>query len=303
MSTASTRTSPDRAGEEQVTKVTAGRATSLSAYVAEVWRHKGLVRVLAGRQLKAQHELNLVGFFWWLLEPLSFAAVYYVIVDVIFNRGGPGYPLFVLISLLPYKWLVSSVTGSMGTIRSNGNLIANLYFPRALLPFVELSVGMSHFLVGLLIVPLFMLIFGVAPTWNLLWLPVVIAVQYFFMLGLAYPAAAIGLNYRNLPKLTGNLLRLWFYLSPGIWALTEPRIADKPTLLTLIKINPLTGLFESYRGAIGVLSQDCPVCPSYQVSHAPGWELLSTIGFGALLLLVGGWYYRRREQTFGKVLL
>jgi len=302
MSTAPTQIPPP-AGDEVVTRVTAGRATSLRAYLTELWRHKGLVRVLAGRQLKAQHELNLVGFFWWLLEPLSFAAVYFVIVDVIFNRGGPAYPLFVLISLLPYKWLVTSVTGSMGTIRSNGNLIANLYFPRALLPVVELSVGMSHFLIGLLVIPLFMLAFGVAPTWNLLWLPVVIAVQYYFMLGLAYPAAAIGLSYRNLPKLTGNLMRLWFYLSPGIWALTEPRVADKPTLLTLIKINPLTGLFESYRGAIGVLAQDCADCPVYRVAHAPGWEILSTLGFGTLLLVVGGWYYRRRERTFGKVLL
>ena len=50
MSTAPTQIPPP-AGDEVVTRVTAGRATSLRAYLTELWRHKGLVRVLAGRQL------------------------------------------------------------------------------------------------------------------------------------------------------------------------------------------------------------------------------------------------------------
>ena len=37
-------------------------------YIKEMWHRRGLVRVLAGRQLKSQYELNVVGFTWWLAE-------------------------------------------------------------------------------------------------------------------------------------------------------------------------------------------------------------------------------------------
>ncbi len=67
----------------------------------------------------------------------------------------------------------------------------------------------------------------------------------------AYPLAVWGLNYRNLPGLIGNLFRLWLYLSPALWAL-ETRGAD-PMHRNLMRLNPLTGLFEAYHGAIGVL--------------------------------------------------
>lgn len=270
-----------------VTVVSATKATRLGPYLRELWAHRSLVRVLAGRELKGAHEMNLVGFVWWLMEPLTFAAVYFIIVDVIFNRGEPSFPLFVLISLLPYKWLVQSVTGAMGTVRDNQSLVANLYFPRALLPVADVAVGLAHFLVGLLVIPIFMAAFTVGPTIHLIWLPVVVAVQIVFTIGLALPAAAIGVNYRNLPKLTANLLRMWFYLSPGIWALS--RITDD-TLLLVAKLNPLTGLFESYRGAI-------------LTPHAPGWELLVTLAVGLVGCVAGGWYFVRREATFGKVLL
>ena len=39
---------------------------------------------------------------------------------------------------------------------------------------------------GLLVVPVFMALLHVGPSWALLWLPVVVAVQFLFMLGIAY---------------------------------------------------------------------------------------------------------------------
>lgn len=268
-----------------VTRITSRHAVSLRFYLAETWRHRGLVRVLAGRSLKGQYELNLLGFAWWLLDPLTFAGVYYVLFDVILRNDTPAYPLFLIVSLLPFKWLVTGITGAMGTVRTNGSLIQNLYFPRALLPVTELAVGLAHFLVGLLVVPIFMAAFTVAPSWHLVWLPVVIAVQFVFMLGLAFPSAIWGVNYRNLPGLAANLIRLWFYVSPGVWALERV----DGTLRTLVQLNPLTGLFEAYRGAI-------------MTHRSPGWTLGWTAAVGLAGLLAGGRYFVRREAQFGKII-
>ena len=47
----------------------------------ELWQRRMLVRVLAARELKSSYEMNVVGFAWWLLEPLSMTAVYYVLIN------------------------------------------------------------------------------------------------------------------------------------------------------------------------------------------------------------------------------
>jgi homopolymeric O-antigen transport system permease protein len=256
-------------------------------YIRELWQRRMLVRVLASRELKSTYEMNVVGFAWWLLEPLSMTAVYFVLINILTKRGSsdPTALVMILISLLSYKWLSQSLIGSMGVVRANSSLVTDVYFPRALLPVTQIVVGLAHFGVGLLTVPIFLFFAHVGYSWSVLWLPLIMAVQFFFMLGLAYPLSVWGLTYRNLPGLMSNVLRLWFYLSPGLYTLATVPAAGR----TLMQFNPLTGLFESYRGAL--------------LTHQPpSWSLIWTAFFGALMVVFGGWYFTRREPHFGKML-
>jgi lipopolysaccharide transport system permease protein len=263
----------------------ARRLVSFRRYLQEMWERRTLVQVLAGRQLKSTYEMNIIGFVWWMLEPLSLAAVYYVLVKILQRGTQPSYVVFLLASLIPFKWLMSSLMGSMGTVRQNASLITDVYFPRALLPVTENVIGLAHFGVGLLILPLFMLVLGVGFSWTLLFIPFIAAVQFVFTLGVAYPLSVWGLNYRNLPGLMGNILRLWFYLTPAMW-----RIGRVPKQFRLIVyLNPLTGIFRSYQGAI--------------FDHRkPGFDLVWTAFVGCIALALGAWYFTRREAQFGKML-
>jgi ABC-type polysaccharide/polyol phosphate export permease len=256
-------------------------------YIRELWQRRALVRVLAARELKSTYEMNVVGFAWWLLEPLSMTAVYYVLINILQHGSSrdPTQFLSILVALLSFKWFTQSIVGSMGVVRANSSLITDVYFPRALLPVAELVTGLAHFGVGLLTVPVFMLFVHVGPSRALVWLPVVIAVQFLFMLGLAYPLSVWGLTYRNLPGLAANILRLWFYLSPGLYTLASVGSRFRG----LMQLNPLTGIFQGYRGAI--------------LTHqAPDWTLLYTAAVGAMAVVLGGWYFTRREPHFGKLL-
>ena len=174
----------------------------------------------------------------------------------------------------------------MGVVRANSSLVTDVYFPRSLLPITEIAVGLAHFCVGLLVLPIFMAVLGVAPSWALLWLPVVIAAHAIFMLGLVYPLSVWGLNYRNLPGLTGNLLRLWFYLSPALWRIKPSWPAN---IKMLVRLNPLTGIFYGYRDVI-------------LDKRVPDWTLYYSAIVGAILAVIGAWYFSRREAQFGKML-
>jgi homopolymeric O-antigen transport system permease protein len=263
-------------------------------YIRELWHRRALVRVLASRELKSTYEMNLVGFGWWVLEPLSMAAVYFVLINIL-SPGGKQDPtrfLAILVSLLAFKWLSQSLIGAMGVVRANSTLVTDVYFPRALLPLTELVTGLAHFGVGLLTVPVFMLLSGVGPAPALLWLPVVIAVQFLLMLGLAYPLSVWGLNYRNLPNLMGNILRLWFYLSPVLYgADTIASLHDKhPQIVGLMQLNPFFWILESYRDAI-------------YYGQAPDFAALAVVLAGSIVLFVVGLLvFKHLEPAFAKVL-
>ncbi|MBI4729488.1 MAG: ABC transporter permease [Acidobacteria bacterium] len=292
------------AAPAEVTRITSTRSVSLRFYVTELWRRRDLVRVLTARLLKRQYEMNVVGFAWWMLEPLSLTFVFVLVFDFIFRAQVPDFPLFVMSGVLAWKWLSSTIISSMQTMRANASLVTDVYFPRALLPIVENVEGLMHFLIGLIILPPFMLASGVRPTLQLLWLPAIMAVQFVFTLGICLFLTVWGLYYRNLSGLVNNLLRLWLYLTPIIWPvsrLTYPKA--RPTLSFLVKLNPLTGIMDGYhRVILGELVPAKPhAVPTIWKVSGPDWTLAYAAAFGVVALFAGAWYFRHREQQFGKL--
>jgi ABC-type polysaccharide/polyol phosphate export permease len=261
------------------------RLASYGGYIRETWQRRSLVRVLASRKLKANYEMTLVGFAWWIFEPLSLAMVYFVLFNIISNRG-PEFMVLLLSALLPYKWLRQTIIASMNTVSANANLVSDIYFPRALLPMTDLAVGASHFGIALLLMPPLMAVFGFPFTAKMFLLPVIIAIEAVLALGLAYPSAVWGLYFQNLSNFSGNFIRMWFYLSPSLWTLEE--IDSGAWYYGLVRANPLTGLFEGYRSVfLGA--------PLHLV------DLAITCAWAIVLFLIGSYYFTRRESQFGKL--
>jgi lipopolysaccharide transport system permease protein len=149
----------------------------------------------------------------------------------------------------------------------------------------DLTVGAAHFGIALLLMPPLMLAFGFPFTVNMFLLPLIVFVQAILALGLAYPAAVWGLYFQNLSNFSGNFIRMWFYLSPSLWTLDE---VQNETYRTIIRINPLTGLFEGYRAVF--------------LGHPMHWaDFGITCIWAVVLFVVGSYYFTRRESQFGKL--
>lgn len=268
-----------------------GYARSLPAYLGAMFQRRDLIRYLVTKDLKTRHEMSLAGIAWWLLDPLSFMGVYYLMVSVIFNRarGIPDYPLFIFVALIPFKWFMAGSVGSTSSISANSSLIQDVAFPKAVLPVVEVGVEMVNFLIGLAIIPVFMLLYRTEPTINLFWLPVVVATQFLFMVSLSIPLSLAGVSYRDLPNVVRNILRVLFYISPALYKIETLKNLDSRVRL-LIKANPLTPLFEGYRDVI-------------RNGRRPPYLALSyVVGLSLVIGLAGLWVFKRREHDFAKVI-
>jgi ABC-type polysaccharide/polyol phosphate export permease len=261
--------------------------------IRESWSRRRLIRYLVQADLKKKGSDTLLGNIWWILDPLLQMLVYVVLVSVIFDRAQADYPLFIFAAILPWKWYTSSIGDAIFAVTSQDRLIKQVHFPKIVLPFAVTTAGLVNFGFGLLgLAGLLVVLFQHRISAALLLIPLVAVVQFVFTLACTFLFAAINVFYRDVGNLTRHLLRLWFYVSPGLYSLDQiHKIGEHSRVLSLlIDANPWTILFSAYRTVI------------YD-GYAPDSLALGGLLAGSLVLLAFTTYvFKRLEPSFAKVL-
>jgi ABC-type polysaccharide/polyol phosphate export permease len=258
-----------------------------------------LVGYLVRADIKKKGADTFLGNLWWVLDPLLQMVVYVVFISVIFQRPQPDYPLFVLAAILPWKWFSSSINDATTSVTGAGSLIRQIQFPKIVLPMASTSAAVVGFAFGL--IPLFaiMLLYPHRISGYVLLIPVVAVVQFLFTLGASFIVASVNVFFRDLGNVLRHFLRLWFYLSPGLYSLQmledSPVLANNPAILRILQLNPFAILFEGYRAVI----YGDPVSGP----HMPDWFALGWLAvFSLALIALGCIVFKRLEPMFAKVL-
>jgi ABC-type polysaccharide/polyol phosphate export permease len=254
-----------------------------------------LVRYLVQADLRKKGADTLLGNVWWLLDPLLQLVVYVVLVQVIFQVQIPDYALFVFSAILPWKWFSSAVNDAILSVSSQDRLIKQVQFPKIVLPLAAVMAGVVNFAFGLIpLLGLMLVFYADRITPYLLLIPVIAVVQLVFTLAVALVVAAVNVFFRDLGNLARHFMRIWFYLSPGLYSLDRVAAAS-PALATLSSLNPFTILFEAYRAVIYGTSDGGP-------PTTPDWAALGALLVVSLILLgLTTVFFKRLEPSFAKV--
>jgi ABC-type polysaccharide/polyol phosphate export permease len=279
--------------------------TLLRQGITDVLSRRRLVRYLVQADMKKRGSDTVLGNIWWILDPLLQMAVYVILVSVIRNRSLPDYPLFIFAALLPWKWYQSVVNDATNSVVRHDKLIRQIAFPKLILPVSSATAGVVGFAWGMIPLGLLMLFHldRVQPL-LLVWLPFIAAIQFVFALASAVVVSVANVFFRDLGNAIGHGLRLWWFLSPGLYSLQELRathlVQEHPIIGTLAGLNPFAVLFESYRAVIyggpsGVIPGDGP--------HPPDViPLLILLAVSVIFLGVAIVLFKRIEPEFAKVL-
>ena len=216
-------------------------------------RHRGLVQTLVARELKARYRGSVLGFFWSFANPLLLLLVYTFVFSVVlpgFRADLEPYALFLFCGLLPWTWFSSALLESSNVLITHGNLIKKVLFPAEILPIVAVLANMFHFFFALPVLGGFIAFYaatgqlpGRLHAVELVWMPVVIAVQFLLTLGLGLILSALTVHFRDIRDLLGNLLTLWFFSTPIIY----PMSMLPPGGKFLMDLNPFAHLAISYQ--------------------------------------------------------
>jgi ABC-type polysaccharide/polyol phosphate export permease len=279
--------------------VTPGPLALIGEAIREVRSRRRLVRYLVQAEIKRRGANTLLGNVWWVLDPLLLMLVYVVLVAIIARRPIDDYPLFIFAAILPWKWFTSAVIDATGSIVNHHRLIKQIAFPKIVLPVAATTAGVVGFGFGMVPLAGIMVLYLDRLSPLIVLVPVIAVVQYAFTIGVALLVAAGNVFVRDLGNVMRHLLRLWFYLSPGLYSLSMlddvALIREQPILLTIAAANPFAVLFEAYRSVIYGTVDGPPVMPDWT---ALGLLVIVSLGFVALATIS----FKRLEPTFAKVL-
>ncbi len=254
-------------------------------------RYRALIQSLVTRELKARYRGSVLGFFWSFINPLLLLVVYSFVFTVVLPGTHPPeiepYALFLFCGILPWTWFSSSLTEAANSLMAGGNLIKKVLFPAEILPIVAVLSNMMHFFFGLPILLAFLIWFRPTISFvEVLWFPVVVAVQLLFTLGLSLLLAALTVHFRDIKDILSNLLTLWFFATPIIYPM---HLAPGTISKAVLNANPFSHFAVSYQE---ILFYEGPF------GH---WKwLLAILVASVLLFLLGYFLFDRLRDSFAE---
>ncbi len=271
--------------------------------VRELWVSRDLLANLTLRELRGKYKRSLLGWAWSMVNPLAtmmiFAVVFGVFLKVEVPPGDPSgldvFALFLLCGILPWNLLANGMTGSMGTMLANSNLIKKVYFPRQVLIAANVASWVVAFLIELGVLAVVLLIAG---NFVLPWLVPVAAlvlVQSVFVLGIGLALGVLNVYFRDVQHFTAILLQIWFYATPVVYPATL--VPETATLLgaeipvrSLYDLNPMVHFVNVYRDLL------------YDVRAPAAGELAYLLVVSLAVLVAGLMVFARLEPKLAEEL-
>ena len=267
--------------------------------IGDVRSRQRLVRYLVSADIHKRGADTVLGNIWWILDPLLQMLVYVVFVTIIITKPLPDYPLFIFAAILPWKWYTATMSDATSSIVGKDQLIKQIQFPKIVLPTAATVAGVVSFAFGTVALVLLMVFYPHRISPYVLLIPVIAGVQFVFTLACSYLVASGNVFFRDLGNVETHVLRLWWFLSPGLYSLAAldalSIFKEHPLLRTVVGWNPFAILFEAYRMVIYGTPTSGPGFPNFA---ALGALLVASLIFLALTTVI----FKRLEPNFAKVI-
>lgn len=259
----------------------------VSLKLRELWEYRELLYFLIWRDVKVRYKQTVLGAAWAIIQPFFTMVVFSVFFGNLAKVPSDGipYPIFSYSALVPWSFFTYGLSQASNSLVSSARLITKVYFPRLTMPIATVLSGIVDFLLAFVVLLGMMLVFGIAPTVNVFWLPCFLLLALITSLGTGLWLSAMNVQFRDVRYIVPFITQIWMFLTP----IAYPSSLLSEPWRTLYGINPMAGVVEGFRWAL--LGTDT----------APG-PIIIVSSLAAVALLVGGaFYFRRMEKSFADV--
>lgn len=265
-----------------------------------IYEYRELISVLAWKNIAIRYKQSFAGILWAVLKPVILLFMFMVLRSFVgIDSGTIPYSVLTYSALTIWVFFQEAASEGVSSVVGNSGLIRKIYFPREVFPITSVLTKLLELFISLSILAALMAWYKIFPTWQILWLPLIILYAVLAALTISFMGAALNVYYRDISAALPLILSLMMYLSPVIYPLSlvkekllEHQAAGQwsDLIYKVFTLNPLAGLIDAFQN---VTLRGIP--PDFQ-AMAPGFILI------VCLLPVSYIYFKHAEAHFADVI-
>ena len=301
----------------------------------ELWNYRYLLKALVLRELRIRYKNSALGIMWSMANPLIQVFAMTVVVGYILHAGPPNLSVYILCAFLPWTFFQQSVLDSASSILGYSYMLKKVYFPREILPLVSVCANFAHFLFALVIFLFYRYLVAPAlfghftggpvfyighfalrhfafswPGWpprEVLWLPVIVAIEFMLISGVAFLVSALNVFYEDVKFIVTAGMNILMYFLPIMYFFENiayaPRIPHKVQIVFVhyYLLNPLSWLVIAFKQIFfpvqNIAARGAP--PIY--SQPLDYKYFVITAATSLLIFIGGYtFFNSRKWRFAE---
>lgn len=255
--------------------------------IKELYDYREMIFSLVRRDLKGRYKNSVLGFLWTFVNPLLQLAVYTFVFSFVMPMGIDHYSMHLFVGLVPWLFFATCLTGGARVILDQQDMVKKIHFPREVLPVAYVTSQFVNMVLSGLVVIVMLFITGIGIDLKaLLYLPIVMLVQYAFTLGITLICSAITVYVRDLEQILAAISLAWIYMTPVVYPITI--IPEE--YMQLYMLNPMTPIIVAYRDIMFY-------------GQVPQMDTLTVaVIWGVVMLVIGLWIFGKLKKHFAEEL-
>lgn len=261
----------------------AQRGPLLGAAATNLWRYRGLLRLLVIRNITLRYKRSVLGVWWTLLNPLLLMTAMWIVFSQLFRFSSSGVPYMVYMFsgvLLVGFFQHAVVTVGASVVDSSG-ILTKVYVPAEVFSVAAAIASAVNFLISILPLLLIQAVLGPRIPWTVLLVPLVALTMLAFAAGIGLIVAALAVRFYDAMDLTVVATQLVGWLTPTFY----PENVVPAPYRTILHLNPLYHQLVVFRDLV------------YGGVAPPLSSVVITIVSSLLALTAGVWIFARSWKT------
>jgi lipopolysaccharide transport system permease protein len=249
----------------------------------ELWAYRELLYFFVWRDVKVRYKQTVIGIAWVIIQPLLtmlVATLFFGRLAKLPSQGLP-YSVFCFAAVVPWAYFSTALLNATNVVVENQRVITKVYFPRLILPFSAALSGLVDFFIGLAVLLIFTLAYGIRPTFKVLLLPFFFVLAVLTVLSVGLWLSALNALYRDVKYLIPFIIQFWTLASPVYYS--SSMVPQR--YRWLYGLNPMAGVIDGFRWALTGTGQ------------SPGIPLLASVSMVLVALAGGLLFFNRMEGT------
>lgn len=244
-----------------------------------------LLYLISVTEFKKSYFGTVLGYAWSLARPLMLFGVLLAVFTQIFRIGSsvPHYPVLLLLNIVMFGFFQEATITAVHSVLAKEGVVRKTQFPRLVIPLAVVLTSLFNLGLNLVAVLIFILAFGVSPTWTWLLFPLIALALFVITTATSMVLSSLYVRYRDVSIIWTVLVTVLFYGTPVLY----PVEIVPDSVKNVILLNPLTPIFEQMR--VWIVDPGAPSA----LDAASAAQLAASFALYVSVCVLGVWIFNR----------